>query len=76
MSDIVDIPYKERTNEQKRQIKETKNSITKEIAEQQKKEESTSVLDAIEVLYNLDTKMLLSKKPRNVKVKDNFTFKS
>lgn len=71
LSDIVDIPYKERTNEQKRQIKEAKNSITKEIAEQQKKEESTSVLDAIEVLYNLDTKMLLSKKPRNVKVKDN-----
>ena len=39
LADIVDIPYKERTNEQKRQIKEAKNSITKEIAEQQKKEE-------------------------------------
>ena len=68
LEEIIAIPYKERTKEQTTKLKEAKEQIIEEIAKLQKENENISVLDAIEVLYGIDTKVLLKGKAKEYKI--------
>ena len=63
LSEIISKKASERTKEETELLKATKEQIIKEIAEIQK-EKNISALEAIEIFYNIDTKVLLVKKSR------------
>ncbi len=70
LTDIINTSAKERTKEQKATLKQAKADVLNEIAEFEKNSTSkVSALDAIVALYNIDSKVIEAKKPRNVKVK-------
>ena len=70
LTDIINIPSKERTKEQKATLKQAKADVLNEIAEFERNSSSkVSALDAIVALYNIDSKVIEAAKPRNVKVK-------
>ena len=70
LTDIINIPSKERTKEQKATLKQAKADALNEIAEFERNSSSkVSALDAIVALYNIDSKVIEAAKPRNVKVK-------
>ena len=68
LDEIIAIPYKERTKEQKNKLKDAKEQIIEEIAKLQKENEGISVLDAIEALYGIDTEMVMNGKVKEYKV--------
>ena len=70
LTDIINTSPKERTKEQKVTLKQAKADVLNEIAEFERNSTSkVSALDAIVALYNIDSKVIAAKKPRNVKVK-------
>ena len=59
--DIISKPSKERTKEEKLELKEAKEEILKEISEVKKANNDYSVLDAIQALYSLDVSYVKGK---------------
>lgn len=59
--DIISKPSKERTKEEKEQLKIAKEEILKEISEVKKANNDYSVLDAIQALYSLDVSYVKGK---------------
>ena len=69
LEEILAVPSKERTKEQVKKLKETKEEIIEEIAKLQKSQENgMSVLDAIEALYGIDTEMVMKGKAKEYKL--------
>ena len=54
LEEILSIPYRKRTKEQKRVLDEAKNEILTEIANYKKENTNTSVLESIQALYGVD----------------------
>ena len=54
LADIISIPARERTREEKKQLKEAKEEIMSELAKLQNEDFNKSVLDNIEALYGLE----------------------
>ena len=63
---IVKKPYKEQTPDERKAIKAAKEEIIKKISEEIQR--GASISESIEILYSLDTEMILKKKPREVKM--------
>ena len=65
LGEIVDIPAKDRTKEQQRQLNEARDEIRRELGRHQAEvEEEVSVLDSIEILYGVDPRVVQVRKPR------------
>ena len=69
LGDLVKIPAKERTKEQKARIKAVREEIFKEIAAAKKEHEEESVLSLVEALYGISTQVQLKGKQRVLIVK-------
>ena len=67
LTEIISKKASERTKEEEKLLKETRKQIETEVAEVQK-EKQLSAKESIEVLYNIDTKVLMKKTPRKEKV--------
>ena len=63
---IVKKPYKEQTPDERKAIKAAKEEIIKKISEEIQR--GATISESIEILYSLDTEMILKKKPREVKM--------
>ena len=63
---IVKKPYKEQTPDERKAIKAAKEEIIKKTSEEIQR--GASISESIEILYSLDTEMILKKKPREVKM--------
>ena len=66
LASIVKKPYKEQTPDERKAIKAAKEEIIKKISEEIQR--GASISESIEILYSLDTEMILKKKPREVKM--------
>ena len=65
LKELVDIPAKERTKEQQKQLDEARAEIRREIARYlAEAEENVSVLDSIHILYGVDPKVTKVREPR------------
>ena len=65
LGEIIDIPAKDRTKEQQRQLQEARDEIRRELGRHQAEvEEEVSVLDSIEILYGVDPRAIQVRKPR------------
>ena len=71
LEDIVNKNNKERTKEEKQLLKDAKKEIEKEIADLRKENSDKSVLDAIEVLYSIDSSYKQEKEARSLKVEED-----
>ena len=66
LASIIKKPYKEQTPDERKAIKAAKEEIIKKISEEIQR--GASISESIEILYSLDTEMILKKKPREVKM--------
>ena len=66
LASIVKKPYKEQTPDERKAIKAAKEEIIKKISEEIQR--GATISESIEILYSLDTEMILKKKPREVKM--------
>ena len=69
LGDIISIPYKERTPEQKRIVKAIRKEILNELIEAKKENEEKSVLNLVEALYGIEAEAHLIGKQRILIVK-------
>ncbi|MBR6137195.1 MAG: hypothetical protein IKQ06_03480 [Bacilli bacterium] len=69
LGDIIKIPYKERTPEQKRIIKAIRKEILNELIEAKKENEEKSVLNLVEALYGIEAEAHLLGKQRVLIIK-------
>ena len=66
LASIIKKPYKEQTPDERKAIKAAKEEIIKKISEEIQR--GATISESIEILYSLDTEMILKKKPREVKM--------
>ena len=66
LASIVKKPYKEQTPDERKAIKAAKEEIIEKISEEIQR--GATISESIEILYSLDTEMILKKKPREVKM--------
>ena len=64
LSEILDKPYSERTNEEKKEVEEAKKEIKEELARYISETSETDILNAVQVLYSVDETYKEEKKPR------------
>ncbi len=69
LGDIIAIPAKERTAEQKRRIKTIRKEILDELAKEKKAHADKSILNLVEALYGIETEVQLKGKQRVLIVK-------
>ena len=69
LGDILDIPYKDRTPEQKRRIQAIRKNIIARLAEEKKKHADESILNIVEALYGIETEVHLKGRQRVLIVK-------
>ena len=69
LGDILAVPAKERTPEQKRRIKQIRKEIFDELARSKKEHEDQSILNLVEALYGIETQVKLTGKQRVLIVK-------
>ena len=66
LDDIISKKASERTKEEDKLLKETKEEILKEITEYKKDNKETSILDSIEMLYFVEAKVIKVEAPRTI----------
>ena len=69
LGDLIAIPAKDRTPEQKRQIKAIRKEILEELAKAKKEHAESSILNLVEALYGIETQVQLKGKQRVLIVK-------
>ena len=70
LGDIIAIPAKDRTPEQKRRIRTVRREVLEELARMKKENEDKSVLKLVEALYGIETEVKLKGKQRVLLVKE------